>query len=63
MRDFSAIHDMDWLEEISPGNDKNSVRVRVRTMNGGKATFQIATRPLLKRMEENDANRKKKTQK
>ncbi len=63
MRDFNAIHNMDWLEEISPGNDKNSVRIKVRTTDGGKATFQLATRPLLKRMEENDVNRKKENSK
>lgn len=59
MTDYSIIHNnKDWLEEVLPGKDKNSVILKVRTTDGGLATFRVATRSLLERMKETDQKHK-----
>lgn len=45
-----------WIEEITLGDDENSVLVKVRTTSGKLVTHQIATRPLLDTIQEHEKN-------
>jgi len=60
MRDYNAVHKMDWLEEISPGDNPNMVQVKVRTMDGKTAVFRIATQSSLARMKKSEATQRKR---
>ncbi|AFM27246.1 hypothetical protein [Desulfomonile tiedjei] len=52
MRDYSALHSGNWLEDISAGDSPNMVTIAVRTTEGKIARFHVAKRPLLDRIKD-----------
>lgn len=59
MRDFSTVHKGVWLEDISKGETPNMVTITVRTVDGGKARFRLATTSLLDRIRKVEAGHKR----
>lgn len=61
MRDYSAVHNnKNWLQAIMPGESPNTVKIVVRTLDGGTITHRMSEEPLLDRMKRADAIRAKR---